>query len=390
MPLNQSQPPDIDRAVSNKRLIGAKNTMSQFKLHLRLWHRAFTSVAFAALVFASPPSYARMSASPEPLVFGFTPIDFISRGNFSKALVEQAQKQNVISHFCESVKTYYKKYNWTDDPCAKVHWSAELHSKAGHPLIFAEFGEGKETTLLLGGVHADELTPVHIAFRMAQYLDAHPEAFDHKAMRVVVAPLINPDGFLRNLATRTNGNGIDLNRNFFTADWYDKAKKLWQDRRERAGKHFPGYFPNSEIETLFQIQLIDTYKPDKILTIHAPLAFLDYDGPGDGKPVNLTTAELKAKHLVTTISEKSRNYKVVDYTFYPGSIGNYAGNERNIPTVTLELETTDPKMVDMYWKQFFPGIMQSINYRFTTSPDPKKGNASPFSLDYHPAEKQTI
>jgi protein MpaA len=104
----------------------------------------------------------------------------------------------------------------------------------------------------------------------------------------------------------------------------------------------------------------------------------------------LTPAERRAKQLVTTISEESENYKVVDYTFYPGSLGNYAGNERNIPTVTLELETTEARKVDIYWKQFFPGIMQSINYRFTTTPDLTKDNASPFSVEYHEARKQTI
>ena len=31
------------------------------------------------------------------------------------------------------------------------------------------------------------------------------------------------------------------------------------------------------------IKMIDQLKPDKILSIHAPLGFLDYDGPGDGR-----------------------------------------------------------------------------------------------------------
>jgi protein MpaA len=331
-----------------------------------------------------------MTPFEESLSFGFTPISFISPRNFAKSIIDDAQKASLIKHFCSSVKQYYFKYNWNEEPCAAVKWQASLLSKNGHPLIYAEFGEGKETTLLLGGVHPDEITPIPITFRMAKFLSENQKAFDRKKLRVIVAPLVNPDGFLRNIATRTNSNGIDLNRNFFTLDWYDKAKKLWQDRRERAGKHFPGYFPNSEVETIFQIQLIDTYKPDKILSVHAPLGFLDYDGPGDRKPQNLTPAERRAKQLVTTISEESENYKVVDYTFYPGSLGNYAGNERNIPTVTLELETTEARKVDIYWKQFFPGIMQSINYRFTTTPDLTKDNASPFSVEYHEARKQTI
>jgi protein MpaA len=211
-------------------------------------------------------------------------------------------------------------------------------------------------------------------------------------VRVVVAPLVNPDGFLMKKPSRTNGNGIDLNRNFFTLDWYGKARKLWQDLRRGSAAHFPGHFPNSEVETIFQIALIDDYRPDKILSIHAPLGFLDYDGPGDGQPLRpLTSTEKSAKRLVRAISEKAQNYKVVDYVFYPGSLGNYAGNERQIPTVTLELETTEAKLVDTYWAQFWPGIVQSIHYPFRLSPVRNEGdNASPFSAEYGSQPKKTI
>src|SRR5262249_38290307 len=138
---------------------------------------------------------------------------------------------------------------------------------------------------------------------------------------------------------------------------------------------------------------IDDYRPDKILSIHAPLGFLDYDGPGDGQlPGSLTPTQQHARRLVTSISEKSQNYKVVDYSFFPGSLGNFAGDERHIPTVTLEFEKTDPKMVDTYWKQFLPGIMQSIHYPFSASREGDKAinNASPFSSVYVTGRKRTI
>ena len=131
------------------------------------------------------------------------------------------------------------------------------------------------------------------------------------------------------------------------------------------------------------MQLIDRYHPDKIVSVHAPLGFLDYDGPGDQKPRHLSKTEEKAKQLVKSIAAKSRNYRVVDYTFFPGSLGNYAGNERHIPTVTLELATTNPKKVDEYWKQFLPGILQSITYPFKKQPDSLASpNATPFSAEY--------
>src|SRR5690606_41921411 len=67
-------------------------------------------------------------------------------------------------------------------------------------------------------VHGDEVTPVYFGFRVVEWLKARPEICE-KAF-VVVAPIINPDGFLRYTSgTRTNYNKVDLNRNFDTPEW---------------------------------------------------------------------------------------------------------------------------------------------------------------------------
>ena len=47
------------------------------------------------------------------------------------------------------------------------------------------------------------------------------------------------------------------------------------------------------------------------------------------------------------MSKKASGYKITDYPFFTGSLGNYAGNERQIPTYTLELPNSDwPKQID--------------------------------------------
>jgi murein peptide amidase A len=349
-------------------------------------------ISCAAVVTASAAS-ARMSITQDPFANVFSPIPLVSPANLADRMVAGTKREQMVREFCTKVNAQFRRYQWNEDACGKVAWRAEVSSKNGAPLIYAEFGSGKSgTTLLLGGVHPDELTPVPIAFRAARHLAEHPELLAEGG-RVIVAPLVNPDGFLKQIPTRTNGNGIDLNRNFFTMDWYEKAKKLWIERRSSVASHFPGHFPNSEIETIFQIQLVDMYRPDKILSIHAPLGFLDYDGPGDGRPRMLSTTQVRAKRLVTAISEKSNNYKVVDYSFYPGSLGNFAGNERHIPTVTLELETTDPSKIEVYWNQFLPGILQAVRYPFVSPKeiDAEKGaDASPFSAQYYMVPNKTI
>lgn len=342
-----------------------------------------------SLIAAAPPPPDPTSGVAElPIGLAFAPIPIVSPQQLHKFLINQNDMTSGITDLCASLRQPFKRYGWEKNPCGNVTWKASFKSPGNRPLIYAEFGKGDETTLVLGGVHPDELTPIPIAFRFARLLSENPQLYEGLGIHVIVAPLVNPDGFLRIIGnpkavpTRTNRFGVDLNRNFFTADWYPRAKRWWAERRRKSKGHFPGSFPNSEIETIFQIQLIDEFDPDKILSIHAPLGFLDYDGPGDQMPRALTNSEQRAKKLVRAISESSKNYRIVDYSFYPGSLGNYAGNERNIPTITLELETTHPEKMDSYWSQFRPGLEALIKYPFHESRISSPGNATRFYSDH--------
>ena len=86
---------------------------------------------------------------------------------------------------------------------------------------------------------------------------------------IIVAPLINPDGFFSKPQKRTNGRGVDVNRNFPTKDW----------KQGKKDRYYSGPDANSESETKFQIALINRFKPTHIISIHSPLGCYDYDGP---------------------------------------------------------------------------------------------------------------
>jgi len=133
--------------------------------------------------------------------------------------------------------------------------------------------------------------------------------------RLLFIPCLNPDGLNNN--TRQNANLVDLNRNFPTKNW------ALIERNE----YFGGDSPASEIETKFVVEIIEECKPDLILTLHAPYKVVNYDGP----------AEIVAEEISKLI-----NYPVQHDIGYPtpGSFGTYAGIERNIPTITLELDET--------------------------------------------------
>lgn len=157
--------------------------------------------------------------------------------------------------------------------------------------------------LVVGVVHGDEPQGEDLINR---YLAGNESG-------MLFIPSLNPDG--KQLGRRTNSNGVDINRNFPTKNWELTEKD----------NYFGGETPASEIETKFLINVIEEYKPKLILTLHTPYKIVNYDGP--------------AKEISEKISEII-GYPVEESIGYPtpGSFGTYAGVERNIPTITLEMD----------------------------------------------------
>lgn len=157
--------------------------------------------------------------------------------------------------------------------------------------------------LVVGVVHGDEPQGEDLINR---YLAGNKSG-------MLFIPSLNPDG--KQLGRRTNSNGVDINRNFPTKNWELTEKD----------NYFGGETPASEIETKFWAEVIEEYKPRLILTLHTPYKIVNYDGP--------------AKEVSEKISEII-GYPVEESIGYPtpGSFGTYAGVERNIPTITLEMD----------------------------------------------------
>lgn len=190
---------------------------------------------------------------------------------------------------------------------------------AGAPILVKEYPplaprRPQGRVLLIGGIHGDEYSSVSIVFKWMRTLDAHHSGLFH--WRFV--PLLNPDGLLQAESQRMNANGVDLNRNFPMPEWETVAHEYWVNRTDRNPRRYPGERPLSEPESRWLVQQIDAFDPDVIVTVHAPHGVVDYDGPRDG-PYKLGRLYLS---LLGT---------------YPGSLGNYAGVQRRIPVVTVEL-----------------------------------------------------
>ena len=86
--------------------------------------------------------------------------------------------------------------------------------------------------------------------------------------------------------------------------------------------------PNSEPETKFLVDLIDQNNFSAIITIHAPYKTVNFDGP--------------AQNLANKISEIIGYPTSSDIGYpTPGSFGTYCGIEKQIPTITIEIDENE-------------------------------------------------
>lgn len=203
------------------------------------------------------------------------------------------------------------------------------------PILAWKIGNGEEKIHFYGGFHGDEPEGVDLTLKLKDYLMRHAPQFSDKTL--IVVPVVNPDGYHNSI--RVNANGVDLNRNFPTKDWTSQASKA---------KYNPGSMPNSEPEVQAIVKLMKDFLPKKIISFHSLIPHqLNYDGP--------------AKEMAMAMA-KYNHYPVTENIGYstPGSLGVYAGEERNIAVITYELpEKISPKKA---WNDSLDAILESIRF----------------------------
>ncbi len=227
--------------------------------------------------------------------------------------------------------------------------SSGCESVSGFPILVREFApiEGRAPQgkiLVIGGTHGDELTSVSVTFRWIQKLNQFHSGLFHWH----IAPMMNPDGVLKREASRTNTNGVDLNRNMPSDDWANNALSYWKSKGNKDPRKYPGQAAASEPETQWLIDEINRFEPDAIISVHAPYGVVDFDA----LLLNTAPKSLGKLHLNLLGT-------------YPGSLGNYAGINRNIPVITLELphawEMPSEQETTRIWEDIVSWLKENIN-----------------------------
>ena len=192
-------------------------------------------------------------------------------------------------------------------------------SVQGRPIAWRDVapasGVAPRRVLVVGAIHGDELTSATLAL---QWVAAAEAEMCEQPVHWRFIPVLNPDGLLARPAARVNARGVDLNRNFPTPGWAKDAPVYWEQRTRRDPRRWPGPAPLSEPESQFLHAQIEQFRPQLVVSIHAPYGVLDFDGPQQPP-------------------ERLGHLWLDKVGVFPGSLGHYSGLHLGVPVVTIEL-----------------------------------------------------
>jgi murein peptide amidase A len=188
------------------------------------------------------------------------------------------------------------------------------------PIECEVYGNGPDVLMIIATIHGNEAAGTPLVAKFAEWLVAHPDELAGRT--VVIIPVANPDGYAAD--KRFNMHEVDLNRNFPAGNWgvpqeTGGVSSPGGSTYARRGNLKPGQTPLSEPESRVLMQLICRYFPNRIVSIHQPVACIDFDGPAEKLAVAMATGcPLPVKQLGSR----------------PGSLGSFVGATLNRPIIT--------------------------------------------------------
>ncbi len=210
-------------------------------------------------------------------------------------------------------------------------------SVGGLPIHCQEFGLGDDVLMVIATIHGNEAAGTPLVAQFAAWLRVHPEEL--RGRKVVIIPIANPDGMTA--GKRLNQRDVDLNRNFPAGNWGAQDTKP------------PGEMPLSEPESRVLMKLVCHYFPDRVVSIHQPLACIDYDGPAQG------LAEAMGAACPLPVNKLGSR---------PGSLGSFVGVTLQRPIITLELPKDAGMDGEKRWETYGPALLAALRYSPAAKP----------------------
>ena len=174
--------------------------------------------------------------------------------------------------------------------------------------------------LIIGGIHGNEYSSISIIFKWITILNQNTAGAYHWK----IIPLLNPDGLLQDLSKRVNANGIDLERNFSVDTGAGQETMPW------------------EPESQWLADEIERYKPDVIITVHAPHSSHAY------KRLNNSQPALGAQYQNNIVPN-------------PNSFNQYVSARIDIPILTIELPYADVMPTQSEINEIWENLIRWLN-----------------------------
>lgn len=218
-------------------------------------------------------------------------------------------------------------------------------SVEGRPLVAYRFGTGPSARAIIGGIHGGyEWNTVELVSRTLEYFREHPEQVP-PGVTLYLIPCMNPDGYAagRDLAARTNRNGVDLNRNW---DYQ------WQITATHGTRPvFAGSAPFSEPETAALRDFILQRNIELVIFYHSAMGKIFSGAERDRCPT---------EELAIMMS------RVTGYPYAPEGVpGQITTGDaidwlsaQGIPAIEIEL--TDHQNIE--WERNLPGILAFLQW----------------------------
>lgn len=189
-------------------------------------------------------------------------------------------------------------------------WNRAYASGQRRPIETLQVGRGARRVALLASLHGDETQSARLVEELARHLVEHPESAQEATIMLVRCP--NPDGAAAH--SPYNARGVDLNRNFPSANW----KTLPNGRA--------GAKAASEAETQAVARLLSEFRPTLVAHLKDSRGQTVINVEGLVRDRGDLLGRLLSCRVVEGLGAKTS-----------GSLENYADSRLHCPSLTLLL-----------------------------------------------------
>lgn len=200
-------------------------------------------------------------------------------------------------------------------------------SVEGRGIIGYSFGSGSREILYLGTIHGDEGNSKQLLEKWMYELEGNPGRIPN-GTKVVVIPLLNPDGYAR--GSRYNARSVDLNRNFAANNWKSDIVVQGGATVIKGG----GESPVSEPESSAIAKYITNNHPAIIASYHSKGSIVESNEAGAANQLGRAYAASSGYGY----KEASSNVGFFNYDVN-GSLEEWAKDKLDQPVILIELKS---------------------------------------------------